>query len=243
MIIVFSIIIAFVCVLYQTFVKKILNEKNRQNKQELEHQKEISQQYIIVQEKERKRIAETLHDEVGSKLNLLSLWMNNDDTWDTKRSKVIVAQLIPELIDATRNISHVLYPAKIEEFGLVLTLEELITKIDTSLIVELIVNHGYNKKSISFEVQIYRIIQEFLSNVIKHSTASKMSIQIRDSVKFFSIILSDNGIGFDVNNPQNGMGLKNIVTRIQSINAVYKWKNKKGIGCTLIIFANNGRLD
>lgn len=244
MVIVLSIIITFAFVLYSHFLKKILHEKDAQYKQKMTYQKMMSKQYIIVQENERKRIAETLHDDVVGKLNLLSLWIDNDDTWNNERSRAIISKIVPELIDVTRNISHDLYPAFLEEFGLVLTLEELIAKINKSLKVELIAHHSYQKKTTSLEVQIYRIIQEFLSNVIKHSTGSKMSIQIRDTAKSFAIILSDNGIGFDPKSSHKGMGIKNIESRIQSVNAIYKWKNKKNIGSTLIIiFQNNGSVN
>lgn len=235
MVIVLSIIITFAVVAYWTFIQKILKQKTQQHKLELEHQKEISEQNILVQENERKRIAEILHDEVGNKLNVLSLWINNEETWNSDRSKEIVTQQIPKLIDATRNISHSLYPANLEQLGLILTLEELISNIDSSLKVRLILKHQYNKRPITFEVQVYRIIQEFLSNVIKHAQATEMDIHIRDTNNSFAIILSDNGIGFDNDIPGSGMGLKNIASRIQSINGIFKWKSNKNKGCKLII--------
>jgi signal transduction histidine kinase len=222
-------------VAYSAFVRKIIREKNNQHQRELTHQKEISEQYIIVQESERKRIAELLHDDVGNKLNVLSLWLNNEDTWNNKRSKEVVTEQIPRLIDATRTISHALYPANLERLGLLITLEELISNVDHSLSLQLIVNHTYHKRPVSFEVQIYRIIQEFLSNVIKHSKATEMSIQIRDATNALSIILSDNGIGFEKKILKNGMGLKNIESRLQSIHAFFKWKSMVYKGCKLII--------
>ena len=101
--------------------------------------------------------------------------------------------------------------------------------------VQLILNHKYQKRPISFELQIYRIIKDFLSNVIKHAKASIMYIHIRDTDKTLSVILSDNGKGFSTDLLQKGMGLKNIETRIQSINAHSKWKSKKNNGSQLII--------
>lgn len=235
MVIVLSITIVFAFVAYRAFIKAILNEKQQQCELDLIHQKEISQQYTNVQESERKRIAEILHDDVGSKLNILSLWINNEDTWNSERSKEIIAQQIPALIEATRNVSHALYPVKIEQLGLVLAIEELIAHVDSSLLVRLIINFEYHTRAISFEVQLYRIIQEFLSNVIKHSKASEMNIHFRDAQNALSIILSDNGVGFDVNKVSTGMGLKNIETRIQSINALYKWRSELNKGTALII--------
>jgi len=230
-----SIIILFAFIAYSAFVQKILREKSQQYQLELAHQKEVTLQYTSVQESERKRIAELLHDDIGNKLNILSLWINNEDSLNNKGSREVIKQQIPALIEATRTISHSLYPVNLEKFGLILTLEALISNVNESLPIQLIVNHDYQKRPISFEVQIYRIIQEFLSNVIKHAKASNMLIHIRDTETSLALILSDNGVGFDNSILKKGMGLKNIDSRIKSINAFSKWKSKKGNGSRLII--------
>jgi signal transduction histidine kinase len=235
MILVLSIIIVTSFAVYRAFIQKILREKSRQHQLELDHQKEISLQYTSVQESERKHIAEALHDDIGNKLNILSLWINNDETWNSPRSKEIITQQIPKLIEATRTISHSLYPVNLEKFGLILTIEALIANVHESLAVQLIVNDTYQKRPLSFEVQVYRIIQEFLSNVIKHAKATKMGIQIRETDSLLAIILSDNGAGFNTDLLQKGMGLNNIDSRIQSINAHSKWKSKKDKGSRLIL--------
>lgn len=230
-----SIIILFAFIAYSAFIQKILKEKSQQYQLELAHQKEVTLQYTSVQESERKRIAELLHDDIGNKLNILSLWINNEDSLNNKRSREVIKQQIPALIEATRTISHSLYPVNLEKFGLILALEALISNVNESLPIQLIVNHDYQKRPISFEVQIYRIIQEFLSNVIKHAKASNMLIHIRDTETSLAVILSDNGVGFDNSILKKGMGLKNIDSRIKSINAFSKWKSKKGNGSRLII--------
>ena len=194
MIIVLSIIIIFAFVAYRTFIQKILKEKSLQYQLELDHQKEVALQFTLVQENERKRIAEALHDDVGNKLNILSLWINNETTWNNNKSKKIISQQIPELIEATRTISHSLYPVNLEKFGFMDTLEELITNVNDSLTIQLILKYDYQERIISFELQIYRIIQEFLSNVIKHAKASIMTIYIRGTKDSLALILSDNGI-------------------------------------------------
>jgi signal transduction histidine kinase len=235
MIIILSIIIIFAFVSYRTFIQKILKEKSLQYQLELDHQKEVALQFTIVQENERKRIAEALHDDVGNKLNILSLWINNEDTLNNNKSKKIISQQIPELIEATRTISHSLYPVNLEKFGFMDTLEALITNVNDSLTIQLILKYDYQERIISFELQLYRIIQEFLSNVIKHAKASIMTIYIRDTKDSLALILSDNGIGFDTNELQKGMGLQNIDSRIKSINGICKWKSVQNKGTRLLI--------
>lgn len=235
MIIILSIIIIFAFVGYRTFIQKILKEKSLQYQLELDHQKEVALQFTIVQENERKRIAEALHDEVGNKLNILSLWVNNEDTRNNNKSKKIITQQVPELIEATRTISHSLYPVNLEKFGFMDTLEALITNVNDSLTIQLTLKYDYQERIISFELQLYRIIQEFLSNVIKHAKASIMTIYIRDTKDSLALILSDNGIGFDIDELQKGMGLQNIDSRIKSINGICKWKSVQNKGTRLLI--------
>ena len=212
-----------------------MKEKSLQYQLELDHQKEVALQFNIVQENERKRIAEALHDEVGNKLNILSLWVNNEDTWNNINSKKIITQQVPELIEATRTISHSLYPVNLEKFGFMDTLEALITNVNDSLTIQLTLKYDYQPRAISFELQLYRIIQEFLSNVIKHAKASIMTIYIRDTKDSLALILSDNGIGFDTNELQKGMGLQNIDSRIKSINGICKWKSVQNKRTRLLI--------
>jgi len=123
----------------------------------------------------------------------------------------------------------------LEKFGFILTIEALIANVNESLPIELLLNYTYQKRPLYFEVQIYRIIQEFLSNVIKHAKATEMLIHIRDSDTLLAIILSDNGVGFDTDLLKKGMGLNNIDSRIQSITGISKWKSKKDKGTRLII--------
>jgi len=235
MIIIISIIIIFAFMAYRIFIQKILKEKSLQYQLELDHQKEVALQFTLVQENERKRIAEALHDDVGNKLNILSLWVNNEDTWNNIKSKKIITQQVPELIEATRTISHSLYPVNLEKFGLLHTLDELMANIADSLSIQLILKYDYQPRAISFELQLYRIIQEFLSNVIKHAKAKSMMIYIRDTKDVVTLILSDNGIGFDIDELQKGMGLQNIDSRIKSINGICKWKSIQNKGTRLLI--------
>lgn len=207
---------------------------------ELEHQQELLDQSIEVQEEERQRIALRIHDDIGNKLNVLAVWFKTPNFWENEQINNIIHSYIPELIEATRNISHSLYPVSLERFGLVVTLDELISNVSAILYVELNIIHPYKNLHIAKELQLYRIIQEFLSNVIKHSEASHMFIYLRHTENQFSIILSDNGKGFVYSKELRGMGLRNIGLRLNAIGANYKWKNSSKLGCRLIINIPNG---
>ncbi|PKP02630.1 MAG: histidine kinase [Bacteroidetes bacterium HGW-Bacteroidetes-6] len=228
-------IIAFMMLAYRIFVRRLIREKELLHETEMQHQKSMLDLSISIQEKERKRIATMLHDDVGNKLNILSVWINNPDSWNSVRSREVITQQMPVLIETTRNISHSLYPANLERVGLILTLSELITNVESSLKINLIVIHKYESSDIAVEVQVYRIIQEFMSNVLKHAGASEMNIHLRNSSNKLRILVTDNGKGFDTGIIKRGMGLGNIEFRLNSLNADFKWKSVIGKGSRLII--------
>lgn len=234
MIIILTIIISFSLLAYQSFIKRIIREKSIQYEQEIRHQKDFLQQQVKIQEDERERIAVLLHDDIGNRLNILSVWLHNPESWNSRRSQEIILAQIPELIDATRSISHSLYPINLERFGLLLSLEEMLSGMSPSLHTRLITTHPYQNRPVVVEVQLYRIIQEFMTNVIKHAEASAVKVHLRDSEGSLSVLLSDNGKGFDTGLSGKGMGLRNITLRLRSLNASYKWKSTKRQGSRLI---------
>ncbi|MGG7551569.1 sensor histidine kinase [Chryseobacterium arthrosphaerae] len=165
-----------------------------------------------------------IHDDIGNRLNILSLWLNNLDTQGDELIKNNIYNQMSSLIDAARSISHSLYPVNLESVGLVLYVEELITNLAHKINISLQVMPGYEKKDLFVEVQLYRIIQEFTTNVIRHSTATDLWIYLRDYPENMAVVISDNGQGFNYEEVKKGMGIKNIESRIQSMNATHKWK-------------------
>ncbi|MCX8531681.1 sensor histidine kinase [Chryseobacterium luquanense] len=228
-----AIIVFFILVLYKTFIDRIVREKDVQSRAEIQHQKQLVLENTKVQEEERKRIAVSVHDDIGNRLNILSLWLNNLDIEDESTSEVISNQ-ISELIDSTRSISHSLYPVNLEKLGLILYIEELITNLSARINISLHVSSKYAQRDLFVEVQIYRIIQEFTTNVIKHSTAEKIDIIIKDFQNFTGIVIFDNGQGFDYEKVKKGMGIKNIESRMKSMDAKFKWKSILNKGSRLI---------
>lgn len=176
-----------------------------------------------------------IHDDIGNRLNILSLWLNNLDTKGDELIKKNIYNQMSSLIDAARSISHSLYPVNLESVGFVLYVEELIANLSHKINISMQVMPGYEKKDIFVEVQLYRIIQEFTTNVIKHSNATDVWIYIKDYPLHMVVIISDNGQGFDYDKVKKGMGIKNIESRIKSMNAVHKWKSSLRKGTRLII--------
>jgi signal transduction histidine kinase len=235
LIVVLVIIMSFILLAYRSFIQRIIREKNAQFEAEVLHQKKLALENIKAQESERKRIAVMIHDDIGNRLNILSLWLNNLDTKGDELIKKNITTQMSSLIDSARSISHSLYPVNLETVGLVLYIEELIANLSGRINISLTVSPKFQKKNIFIEVQIYRIIQEFTTNVLKHSEASKVRIYIKDYTSHLGVVISDNGQSFDYEEVKKGMGIKNIESRIKSMNAAYKWKNILNEGSRLII--------
>jgi signal transduction histidine kinase len=218
---------------YMRYRRNLLHQKYLLQETELEHQKALLQTVVKAQEEERKRIAVALHDDTGNRLTILSLLLENMAAGNAPTTNL--NEFVAELISSVRGISHSLYPVNLERVGLILYSEELVGVLQEKLTVSFHVSGTYCKRETLKEVQLFRIIQEFSSNVLKHAEASHMDISLRESAHGLFMVLSDNGKSFDLQKARRGMGLRNIQARIESLNATYKWKCSLGRGTRLFI--------
>ena len=92
-----------------------------------------------------------------------------------------------------------------------------------------------DRLDISHEIAIYRIIQELLSNILKHAKATETNIQLTRLDNSLNISVEDNGIGFDPSTVKNGMGIKNIEARVQALEGSFFIDSGKGNGTTVMI--------
>lgn len=175
---------------------------------------------IQVQEDERKRIAKDLHDGIVQQLGGLKLGLqkifSNQETAETKKIVSVLDQSAQEL----RELSHQMMPRSLSELGLVPAVEDM---LDNSL--------GHSKMEHQFEhfgitsrfkenieIAIYRIAQELINNVIKHSDAHKVNVQLFKSGNFVMLIVEDDGKGMNPSHKKDGIGLMNISSRLDTIN-------------------------
>ena len=98
---------------------------------------------------------------------------------------------------------------------------------------KIIANLRIVRKDKKEEAIIYRIVQEFINNSIKHSKAERIKIALKMSNNTIDIQLEDNGIGFEINAVQKNNGLRNITQRLEVLEAEYEWKSNNNIGTTL----------
>ena len=197
-------------------------------------QKVFAQDLIRNVETERKRISSELHDSVGQSLLLIKnkVFLNNGQNQDTK--------IIDDTIDEVRNISQSLHPFQFEKLGLLASIKNTVESFQKSSNIFYSEDIDIEHLNISKdkEIFIFRMIQECLNNVEKHSKAKACNIiveNLNDSVLFQ---IKDNGIGFDVSENSeilNSLGLKTLKERTQIIGAQLSINSTKGKGTTIQI--------
>lgn len=221
----------------------------KQFEEELEFSKmklrELSMHLRDTLEDERQRIARELHDGIGQNLHLIRLKLKNFEESKTKSFSEIDYNILFNSIESSiselKEIIYNLKPKNLDEIGIGASLKILIKRISSETGIKGTVDiygteERLNKK---IELTLYRIAQEAVSNIVKHSKATEFNIQIMYDDGTIRLIISDDGIGFDpvhTNHKSNssGFGLLNMQERIESYNGKLKIDSSKGNG-TLII--------
>jgi len=230
----FVIIIMFLLFfLIYIYSREIINPMKSKHERELlekesERLKAITAYVNLSNEKERERIARELHDGIGQMITYIKLLLNemepeihSNDKASTKSSKI--REVLNSISKDIRSIAMGLKPKILEELGLEPAIRTLVDSISEQHKI-----HGSfypftltNRYKPEFELNIYRIIQELLNNVAKHSKATEFTLQVFDNENNIGITLNDNGIGFDVQhalNSKEGLGLQSLYQRVQSNN-------------------------
>ncbi|MDC8003610.1 histidine kinase [Aureisphaera galaxeae] len=229
--------------------KKILKQQMHHQELAYQHQEDLLHSTILTQESERKRIARDLHDEIGSKLNVIFLNICrlrehniSDDEMGTITDEV--ESVINTTIDSIRLISHELLPPTLEEFGLVEAIRELqygFNKMDGVYIhfAPTVTENLIEDKII--ELNLFRVLQELINNSIRHGKASEITIQLSPDPAIIKLEYRDNGEGFEMDKFEHkkGLGMKNIESRLHMIHAQYKIDSLLGQGVTMEIEVPN----
>ncbi|WP_299114094.1 sensor histidine kinase [uncultured Winogradskyella sp.] len=215
-----------------TIIYLIRSRKFAKVKQEL--QERFSQDLINEQENERSRLARELHDSVGQKLMLLTKTTKNLGSIDAEN-------LASSTLEEIRSISRGLHPSNLERLGLTESINALVYSVNANTDVFFTdeIENLDNILSKESELHLYRIIQETLSNIIKHSEAKAVKMQINKTLKEIHVVISDNGKGFDFETKQKSisLGLKTLFERAKIIGAKMNLYSEisKGSKMTLII--------
>ena len=200
---------------------------------------------IEAQDIERDRLSKELHDSilqqlVAAKAGLYHL-ENNSDFTDAEKNEQLhgVINTMDEAANDLRSISHLMMPRTLKEKGLPDALEKLSASVFKQAGINCsFANNGFNKRfSEQKEFQVYRIVQEIFSNILKHAHASEVSISLNDTGQNIKLEIADNGIGFNEAEAREkgGSGLFNIYSRIRNLNGSFFAEPQMPSGSRFII--------
>ncbi|WP_342648547.1 PAS domain-containing protein [Mucilaginibacter sp. CSA2-8R] len=201
-----------------------LQERNRQlNNERLaleeSQQQEIFKVTLQSQEKERKRIAESLHNGLGQLLYGVKLSLNQISTKNpmpaNEEALRHTEQLITDCIRETRRISHELMPAVLEDFGLKEAMLDICRQLSGDTKFQCHFTGLEVKLDKDLEVAIYRIIQELMINVLKHAGASIGKVNVEIALYSINIVIEDNGKGMQPDIKSNGIGLSSVNSKVK----------------------------
>jgi len=225
--------------------KQILSVVRNISRRRMEERQVLSA-VIQAEERERQRFAKDMHDGLGPLLSTIKLYVNELKSMSSgqkEREEMVnySNELIDEAVVATRNISNNLMPSIIHEYGLIKAVESFCDKVNKA-----------NKINIKFETEnlderldqnleliFFRVISELINNTIKHAKAKNIYILLVKNDDKLDLYFKDDGIGFNVEeiltSKNVGMGLKNIISRVKSINGKYSFNSIPNNGFTIKI--------
>jgi signal transduction histidine kinase len=237
---IFALVVVIFYILYREKQKLIELEVRSKNDEieKLIKDQEIKtyQAQLAGIEKERERVAQDLHDRIGGLLATVKLQFEGNDIIDNSVITT-VKSLVNESIQTVRSISHDLTDGRVDDLGLIPSIENLkesftnSSKINFDLYLE-----NYNVKyPVEKEREIFKIILELLSNTLKHANATQIVLQINTIENVVHFTFEDNGIGFNPSKVKKGIGMRSISKRVDQLNGSWYIDSKKGHGSTTII--------
>jgi len=241
--------------LYQYLIigNDVTNRKNTERENRMLNEEKMLREgveqkiksYAIIngQEKERKRIAAEIHDGIGQMLTSLRMKLEQiEDRSTTPDPEVVmVNNMLSKLITETRRICSDLMPSVLEDFGLRSAIDDLVKSVkDSDRKMEVLVDANIRVSPLSreLEMSVYRILQEGLNNVVKHSHASLVEIYVDTSGDYLNMMIKDNGKGFYFNNHQLHLkdlarkmnGIRGMKERAELLNGAFNISTEPGKG-------------
>jgi signal transduction histidine kinase len=207
---------------------------------ELEKQKQISQATIETQEQERTEIGKELHDNVNQVLTTTKLYLELSQSNPELKDDLVAKSTknIIYVINEIRQLSRSLMNPSIGDLGLIDSINDLVENINITGRINVTLNAEYSIENIlsdNYKLMIYRIIQEAVSNSIKHSNANELCISLAQLNNNIQLNIYDNGVGFNQKTVKKGAGLNNIQNRVYIANGTLTILSEEGKGCRLKI--------
>jgi len=210
--------------------------------QEIQKQKQITQATIDAQEKERREIGKELHDNINQHLNTTRLYL---EVAKEKASGEVLEMIslshknLAAIINEIRQMSQSLVPPTLGDLGLIESVQDLCDSLRRAhtFTIEFLYRH-FNEENLpgNLRLMLFRIIQEQVSNIIRHAQATVIQIKLQSDAEYINLTITDNGKGFIQGTAKNGgLGFSNISTRAALFNGKVEITAGPGKGCSLSV--------
>jgi two-component system sensor histidine kinase UhpB len=209
------------------------------NKAQKENQ-ELAKHTIQIQEAERKNLSKELHDEMGQSLTAIkamavAVKQPNTDS-DVAANSII--EICNHLALVVRSMMRTLHPLSLADLGLHATLSDMVSewqRRDPELTINLNCVQRIDALDNKIAIHVYRIVQECLTNIVRHAKASKVTINVqvnkRVAAEMVNITVIDNGVGSSTNT--KGFGVLGMRERVESLGGAFSFSSKRGNGVTV----------
>jgi signal transduction histidine kinase len=207
----------------------------------LSHQRQLTQATIDGQEVERRSIGKELHDNIGQQLTTIKLFLDfAKSSADGKTSEMVDMALkaVSDVINDVRGMSRSLVPFTLKDLGLVESINELIESLMRVKAIHIEFEHVEFAEEFIPENQklsLFRIVQEQLNNIVKHSGAKNVWIRLYSRIEEFVLEVKDDGKGFDATTTKKGIGILNMKNRAELFNGKAQIFSEVGCGCLLVV--------
>jgi signal transduction histidine kinase len=231
-------------------MQKILFKKELDEKVNFEirlKENQIAEAIIDAKELERSDIGKELHDNVNQLLSATRLYLDMAGRDEANRQLYLdrSSEYTLTAIEEIRKLTKGLTADAIKNFGLYEAVRNIckdtmeVNPIKISYRLDLLIEHAVNDK---FKLNVYRIMQEQLTNILKHAKATAITIGLSQNKKNILLSIADNGVGFDPGKKYTGIGITNIRSRSRSYNGMAKFVSHPGQGCVLTVKFPKGEL-
>jgi signal transduction histidine kinase len=193
------------------------------------------------QELERRRLARELHDETGQALTSILLGLRALEEAKNREGTKAAVRALRELVVATlqdvRRLAVELRPTALDDFGLTAALERLADNFSeqSGIAIELEAGLGHERLPSDIETVLYRLVQEALTNVVKHAHAQHVGIVVRRKEGVVTAVIEDDGRGFEDGKGEGGLGLVGMRERVALVNGRFRIESAANAGTTLLV--------
>ena len=222
--------------------QKEINHQQEINRRKHQEQLKITKAMLDGEEKERERIAKELHDGLGGMLAGVKInfsgWASKTLSYEQRADFDQILNQLDKSVGELRSVARNLMPESLLKFGLETALKDLSEFYMTEELEIDLQTYDINKDiPLSVQLHIYRIVQELLSNAVKHSKATNILLQCSQNRKNFLITVEDNGIGMNILELENkkGMGVHNVKNRVEYLKGKLDISSQLNEGTTINI--------